>query len=62
MWVRDKQEVEVVDMVLRIRQKLQASPDSEPVLADSTRQRLEMRLSDLVTSLPEDLRTVLKAS
>ncbi|KAE8740694.1 hypothetical protein FOCC_FOCC013785 [Frankliniella occidentalis] len=62
MWVRGKQEVEVVDMVLRIRQRLQAPPDSEPILADTTRERLEMRLSDLVTSLPEDLRSVLKAS
>ena len=63
-WLRGKREVEVVDMVLRIREKLDsalAEGESLPV-SPQTRQHLKVQLDTVLNSLPEDLRAVLKAS
>ncbi|KAL1137887.1 hypothetical protein AAG570_009583 [Ranatra chinensis] len=62
-WVRDKQEVEVVDMLLRIRCRLQESSRHEGVpLSEEVRHRLRMRMDEIVCTLPEDLRTVLNSN
>ncbi|XP_037086602.1 protein DENND6B-like [Pollicipes pollicipes] len=59
-WVKDKQEVEVVDLVLRLRRKLaDADTDRLPVHA-STLAKLRLQLRDVTRSLPEDVRAVLK--
>lgn len=63
-WLRGKREVEVVDMVLRIREKLDsalAEGEALPV-SPQTRQHLQGQLDTVLNSLPEDLRSVLKAS
>ena len=59
-WVKGRQEVEVVDLVLRLRSKL-ADADSEqlPVHAN-TLAKLRLHLRDVMRSLPEDVRAVLK--
>ncbi|XP_059613940.1 protein DENND6B [Phlebotomus argentipes] len=54
-WVVGKHEVELVDMVLKLRQKIAATAASE------TRQQLERHQSDIEASLPEDLRLLLKS-
>lgn len=62
MWVQGKEEVEVVDMILRIRHKLEQSQSEELPLSCSTREQLQLRLDDIICMLPDDLRTVLKTS
>lgn len=63
-WLRGKREVEVVDMVLRLREKLDtalAEEDSLPV-SPQTRLHLQAQLDTVLQSLPEDLRAVLQAN
>ncbi|KAJ9584820.1 hypothetical protein L9F63_020841 [Diploptera punctata] len=62
VWVQGKQEVEVVDMILRIRHKLEQSKTEELPLSDTTRDQLRLRMADIICTLPEDLKTVLKTS
>lgn len=61
-WVQDKQEVEVVDMILRIRNKLEQSEAEELPLSDTTREQLRLRMADIICTLPDDLKVVLKTS
>lgn len=58
-WVRDKQEVEVVDMILRIRQKLEQSNLDEIPLEYSVQEKLRERINDITQALPDDLQTIL---
>jgi len=59
-WLRGKREVEVVDMVLRLREKLDAASSGEAPLPISpqTRHHLQTQLQTVLASLPDDLRTV----
>lgn len=59
-WVGSRTEVEVVDMVLRLRSKL-SDADALPV-SQHTREQLQAHLNTLFMALPEDLRSVLHAS
>lgn len=56
-WVQGKQEVEVVDMILRIRHKM-----TQGDVDEATREQLRLQIADMVLTLPDDLKTVLKAS
>jgi hypothetical protein len=56
-WIRDKEEVQLVDMVLRIRNKLEESQDL-PV-ADIVLERLSAHVETIVKTLPPDLQAVL---
>ncbi|XP_001602662.1 protein DENND6A [Nasonia vitripennis] len=58
-WVRDKQEVEVVDMILRIRQKLEKSNLDDVPLGYSVQEMLRERINEITQTLPDDLRTIL---
>ncbi|XP_043281251.1 protein DENND6A [Venturia canescens] len=58
-WVQDKQEVEVVDMILRIRQKLEKSYDENVPITNSVREMLCERINDITRTLPEDLKIIL---
>lgn len=62
VWVQGKQEVEVVDMILRIRHKLEQSETNELPLSSSTKDQLRLRMADIICTLPDDLKTVLKTS
>nr|SVE75018.1 EOG090X031T [Daphnia dolichocephala] len=62
-WLQGKREVEVVDMVLRLREKLDMSLAEEALpVSPQTRLHLQGQLDTVLQSLPEDLRSVLKAS
>ncbi|GLH15777.1 Uncharacterized protein GBIM_20214 [Gryllus bimaculatus] len=61
-WVQGKQEVEVVDMILRIRNKLEQSEIEDLPLSDTTRNQLRLRMADIICTLPDDLKAVLKTS
>lgn len=62
-WLQGKREVEVVDMVLRLREKLNASMSEEALpVSPQIRLHLQGQLDTVLQSLPEDLRSVLKAS
>ena len=59
IWMEGKAEVELVDMVLRIRNKLaEAKKDFLP-LADIVVERLEKHVKTIVETLPSDLQTVI---
>ncbi|XP_058810841.1 protein DENND6A [Phymastichus coffea] len=58
-WVQDKQEVEVVDMVLRIRQKLEKSNLDDIPLEYSVQEMLRERINEITQTLPHDLQTIL---
>ncbi|XP_011307173.1 protein DENND6A [Fopius arisanus] len=58
-WVQDKEEVEVVDMILRIRQKLERSYHEDVPITQSVREKLCERIDDITLTLPEDLKIIL---
>ncbi|CAG9759957.1 unnamed protein product [Ceutorhynchus assimilis] len=60
-WVQDRPEVEVVDMILRIKNKI-GECDSHIQVNDTVKQQLNQRMQDVVTSLPDDLKNILKVS
>ncbi|XP_029154831.1 protein DENND6A isoform X2 [Nylanderia fulva] len=59
-WVQGKQEVEVVDMILRIRQKLERSCIDDVPIDNSVKERLRERINDITHVLPDDLKIILK--
>ena len=58
-WVQGKQEVELVDMVLRIRQKLEKTYIEEVPIGNSVREKLQERINDITHTLPDDLKDIL---
>ena len=59
-WIQDKQEVEIVDLVLRIREKLLSAASNDiPVTPDRVN-KLQCHMTSIISTLPEDLQTVLK--
>ncbi|KAG5673063.1 hypothetical protein PVAND_003138 [Polypedilum vanderplanki] len=69
-WMRGKQEVEIIDMILSIKTKLFLPVNSnstltppEPAISSTlkkeTRDLLMEKLEDLIASLPDDLKTIL---
>ena len=59
IWMEGKAEVELVDMVLRIRNKLIEAKKENLPLADIVIERLEGHVSTIVNTLPSDLQTVI---
>ncbi|XP_044576339.1 protein DENND6A [Cotesia glomerata] len=59
-WVQDKQEVEIIDMILKIRQKLEISHSEDIPTTQAVRVRLSERLNDITRTLPDDLKVILK--
>ncbi|CAB0008452.1 unnamed protein product [Nesidiocoris tenuis] len=59
-WVADKQEVEVVDMLIKIRCKLDKCKSQNVRLSDNVHRQLQRRMEEIVCTLPEDLRSVLE--
>jgi hypothetical protein len=58
IWMAEKSEVELVDMVLRIRSKLDEA-DVDLFLPDIIRERLDKHVDTIIKTLPDDLRGVL---
>ena len=59
-WMTDKEEVQLVDMVLRIRAKLTEATSQNLPLPDIVRERLEKHVDTIVKTLPSDLHAVLQ--
>ncbi|XP_072027422.1 protein DENND6A-like isoform X2 [Amphiura filiformis] len=60
-WSQDKQEVEVVDLVLKLREKMvNIGTDGLPVKPEVI-QRLRTHIESIISTLPEDLQSVLKS-
>uniref|UniRef100_A0A8C0C1S7 DENN domain containing 6B n=1 Tax=Buteo japonicus TaxID=224669 RepID=A0A8C0C1S7_9AVES len=57
-WMKDKSEVEIVDLVLKLREKLVTRCQHLPV-KEETLQRVGLYIETIIGSLPEDLQTVL---
>jgi hypothetical protein len=57
-WLRGKREVEVVDMILRIREKLDEASDEALPISPHIVLHLQGQLKILLDSLPEDLRSM----
>lgn len=58
-WIQDKKEVEVVDLVLRLREKLASIQNSEVPLSKDVAMKLRNNLESVINALPSDLRSVL---
>ena len=59
LWMPGKAEVELVDMVLRIRSKLEEAKKDELPLPDIVIERLEGHIATIVATLPPDLQGVI---
>lgn len=59
-WVQGKPEVEVVDMVLKIKNKLNKLRDHDMPVTNNTKEQLVQRLQDIMCTLPEDLKNILE--
>uniref|UniRef100_A0A671SUB9 DENN/MADD domain containing 6B n=1 Tax=Sinocyclocheilus anshuiensis TaxID=1608454 RepID=A0A671SUB9_9TELE len=57
-WTKDKSEVEIVDLILKLREKLVTRKHQLPV-KEELLERLEQSIQTIISSLPEDLQTLL---
>ncbi|EMP29203.1 hypothetical protein UY3_13683 [Chelonia mydas] len=58
-WMKDKSEVEIVDLVLKLREKLIRARCHHLPVKEETLQRVGLYIETIIGSLPEDLQTVL---
>ena len=58
-WMADKEEVQLVDMVLRIRAKVSDAVSQNMPIPDIVKERLEKHVATIVKTLPSDLQDVL---
>uniref|UniRef100_A0A8C1KWV4 DENN/MADD domain containing 6B n=1 Tax=Cyprinus carpio TaxID=7962 RepID=A0A8C1KWV4_CYPCA len=57
-WNKDKSEVEIVDLILKLREKLVTRKHQLPV-KEELLEKLEQSIQTIISSLPEDLQTLL---
>ncbi|XP_051976442.1 protein DENND6B-like [Xyrauchen texanus] len=58
-WTKDKSEVEIVDLILKLREKLVRARKHQLQVKEELLKRLEQSIQTIISSLPEDLQTVL---
>uniref|UniRef100_A0A8D2LUD8 DENN domain containing 6B n=1 Tax=Varanus komodoensis TaxID=61221 RepID=A0A8D2LUD8_VARKO len=58
-WMKDKSEVEVVDLILKLREELMRARCHLLPVKEETLQRVDQYITTIVGSLPEDLQAVL---
>ncbi|NXG24250.1 DEN6B protein, partial [Grallaria varia] len=58
-WMKDKSEVEIVDLVLKLREKLVRARCQHLPVKEETLQRVGLYIDTIIGSLPEDLQAVL---
>uniref|UniRef100_A0A8C7AHB9 DENN domain containing 6B n=1 Tax=Neovison vison TaxID=452646 RepID=A0A8C7AHB9_NEOVI len=58
-WMKDKSEVEVVDLVLKLREKLVQAQGRQLPVKEATLQRAQLYIETVIGSLPKDLQAVL---
>ncbi|XP_064632620.1 protein DENND6B-like isoform X2 [Lineus longissimus] len=61
-WIKGKQEVEIVDLILRLREKLTTAIDNQVPITEDKVEQLQLHLQSIINSLPEDLQCVLKSN
>jgi len=61
-WIQDKQEVEIVDLILRLREKIASASNNQVPVSDEIVKKLQIHLDTIISSLPEDLQSVLKSN
>ncbi|XP_012944866.1 protein DENND6B isoform X3 [Aplysia californica] len=59
-WIVDKEEVEIVDLILKIKEKLTFASHHHGIVAKDSVSRLQKQLEDIVSTLPDDLQSVIK--
>ncbi|MEQ2227086.1 Protein dennd6b, partial [Ilyodon furcidens] len=60
-WTKDKSEVEIVDLILKLREKLIKARRQQLQVKDGVLEKLDFFINSIVRSLPEDLQPVLNA-
>uniref|UniRef100_A0A673M822 Protein DENND6B-like n=1 Tax=Sinocyclocheilus rhinocerous TaxID=307959 RepID=A0A673M822_9TELE len=58
-WTKDKSEVEIVDLILKLREKLTRARKHQLPVKEELLERLEQSIQTIISSLPEDLQTLL---
>nr|XP_004650465.1 protein DENND6B isoform X1 [Jaculus jaculus]XP_045007691.1 protein DENND6B isoform X1 [Jaculus jaculus] len=58
-WMKDKSEVEVVDLVLKLREKLVRAQNHQLPVKEMTLHRAQLYIETVIGSLPKDLQAVL---
>nr|XP_023671791.1 protein DENND6B-like [Paramormyrops kingsleyae] len=58
-WIQDKSEVEIVDLVLKLREKLTKARRQQLPVKEEVLQKQEKHVETVICSLPEDLQAVL---
>ncbi|XP_068611241.1 protein DENND6B [Brachionichthys hirsutus] len=61
-WTRDKSEVELVDLVLKLREKQVRAKGRRQQPRDGVLAQLDRSIADIIGSLPDDLQAVLNAT
>jgi hypothetical protein len=61
-WVQGKPEVEVVDMMLKIKDKITKCHEINIPVNDKVKEKLNQRLQDIISSLPDDLKNVFQVT
>ncbi|RUS83833.1 hypothetical protein EGW08_008414 [Elysia chlorotica] len=59
-WIADKEEVEIVDLILKIKDKLAFALHNHHIVSKESVSRLQKQLEDIVITLPDDLQSVIK--
>ncbi|XP_077356439.1 protein DENND6B isoform X2 [Festucalex cinctus] len=60
-WTRDKSEVEIVDLILKLREKLMKAGKQQLQVRDDVFNKLESFIASIMSLLPQDLQHVLNA-
>ncbi|KAI8478765.1 Protein dennd6a [Branchiostoma belcheri] len=60
LWIQGRPEVEVVDLVLKLREKMKFAASNRVCVKEEVLQRLTLHLDGIIRALPEDLRSILK--
>ncbi|XP_075967395.1 protein DENND6B isoform X3 [Anarhichas minor] len=58
-WTKDKSEVEIVDLILKLREKMNKARRQQLQMKDGVLEKLDTFINSIMSSLPEDLQTVL---
>ncbi|KAK9890143.1 hypothetical protein WA026_008949 [Henosepilachna vigintioctopunctata] len=60
LWMQGRPEVEIVDMVLKIRNKINICEEQNLPVSDKVKEQLTHRLQDILGSLPDDLKNIFR--
>uniref|UniRef100_A0A0V0J273 Protein DENND6B n=2 Tax=Schistocephalus solidus TaxID=70667 RepID=A0A0V0J273_SCHSO len=62
LWLEDRSEIEIVDMIIQLNQRIDTVRQTRPGACDVTADALRKQIGVLLQALPEDLRNVVKNS